>query len=122
MIPNKIRLALQAMLEHVKPLPDEKVAKYLSEAQEFVKDPDDALYVATAHLLRSEEGFKQAILVLWNKRDFDLWRLVERWVRVLDPGEFYTNYLRSLFSPVQVQCLLCNTASLEKVIEAALST
>jgi len=90
---REIRLALQAMLERVKPLPDEKVARYLSGAQEFVKDPDDAVYVATALHLRSEEGFKQAILVSWNKRDFDFWQLVERWVRVLDPREFYTNYL-----------------------------
>lgn len=117
---REIRLALQAMLKRVKPLPDEKVARYLSEAQEFVKDPDDAIYVATALHLRSEEGFKQAILVSWNKRDFDFWRLVKRWVRVLDPRELYTNYLRPLLSPFQVQCLLCSATSLEKVIEAAL--
>ena len=32
------RLALQTVLEQVEPLSDEKVAKYLSEAQEFGKD------------------------------------------------------------------------------------
>lgn len=117
---NEMHLALQAILERVKPLPDGKVARYLSHAQEFVKDPDDAVYVATALYLRYEERFKQVILVTWNKRDFDFWRLMERWIRVLDPREFYTNYLRPLFSPVQVQCLLCNAAVLEKVVEATL--
>jgi len=116
----EIHLALQAILERVKPLPDEKVTRYLSEAQELVKDPDDAVYVATTLYLRYEEKFKQAILVTWNKRDFSFWQLVKRWVRVLDPREFYTNYLRPLFSPVQVQCLLCSVASLEKAVEATL--
>ena len=31
-----------------------------------------------------------------------------------------TNYLRPLLSPVQIQCLLCRVASLERVVEAAL--
>jgi len=35
----EIRLALKAILKRVKSLPDEKVARYLSEAQGFVKDP-----------------------------------------------------------------------------------
>ena len=84
----EIRLALQAILERVEPLPDEKVARYLPEAQGFVKDPEDAVYVATALYLRYEEGFKQAILVTWNKRDYDFWPLMKRWARVLDPREF----------------------------------
>jgi len=117
---HEIRLALQTILERVKTLPDEVVARYLSDAQEFVKDPNDAVYVATALYLRYEEEFKQVILVTWNKRDYDFWRLVDRWVRVLNPREFYTNYLRPFFSPVQVQCLLCSVTSLEKAVEAAL--
>jgi len=100
----------------VYPLPDEKVARYLSEAQGFVRDPDDAVYVATALYLRYEEGFKQAILITWNKRDFDFWQLVKRWVRVLNPREFYINYLL----PTQIRCLLCHATSLEKALEAAL--
>jgi len=68
---HEIQLALQAILGRAKPIPKEKVARYLSEAQKFVKDPKDAAYVATALHLRSEEGFKQVILVTWNKRDFD---------------------------------------------------
>jgi len=116
----EIRLALKAILKRVKSLPDEKVARCLSEAQGLVKDPGDAVYVATELYLRYEEGFKQAILVTWNKRDFDFWQLVERWVRVLDPREFYTNYLRPLFSPDQVQRLLCSATSLEKAVEAVL--
>jgi len=117
---HEIRLALEAVLERVKPLPDEEVARYLPEAQRFVRDPDDAVYVATALRLRYEERFEQAILVTWNKRDFDFWRMVERWVRVLDPKEFYANYLRPFFSPARVRCLLCSAASLEKAVEASL--
>jgi len=45
---------------------------------------------------------------------------VKHWVRVLDPKEFYTNYLRPLLSPAPVQCLLCRIDSLEKAIEATL--
>ncbi|MCE4605170.1 MAG: PIN domain-containing protein [Desulfurococcales archaeon] len=116
----EIRLGLQTVLERVKPLPDEKVAKYLSEAHKFVKDPEDTVYVATALYLRNEERFKQAILVTWNKRDYDFWPLMKRWVRVLDPKEFYTNYLRPLPPPIQTQCLICKVASLERAVEAAL--
>jgi len=39
---------------------------------------------------------------------------------VLDPREFYTNYLRPLLSPALVQCLLCRVDSLDKAIEATL--
>ncbi len=74
----EIRLALQAVLRRVKPLPDEKVARYLSEAQGLVRDPDDTVYVATALYLHYKEGFKQAILVTWNKRDYDFWPLMKR--------------------------------------------
>ena len=56
----EIRLALQAVLEHVKPLPDERMARYLSETQGLVRDPDDTVYVATALYLRYEEGFKHS--------------------------------------------------------------
>ncbi|MEM4971504.1 MAG: PIN domain-containing protein [Sulfolobales archaeon] len=117
---HEIRLALQAVLERVEPLPDEEVARYLSEAQGFVRDQDDSVYVAIALHLRYEKGFKQVILVTWNKRDYDFWSLMRHWVRVLDPREFYTNYLRPLLSPIPGQCLLCNVTSLEKAIEATL--
>ena len=117
---HEIRLALETLLERVEPLPDENVAKYLSEAQEIVKDPEDTVYVATALYLRNEERFKQAILVTWNKRDYDFRLLMKRWVRVLDPKEFYTNYLRPLPPPIQTQCLICKVAGLERTVEAAL--
>ncbi len=113
---HEIRLALETLLERVEPLPDENVAKYLSEAQEIVKDPEDTVYVATALYLRNEERFKQAILVTWNKRDYDFRLLMKRWVRVLDPREFYINYL----SPPPPVCLLCRAANLEGAVEAAL--
>jgi len=116
----ELQLALQAMLRHAKLIPEEKVKKYLSEAERFVKDPEDAAYIAAALYLRSEEGFKQVILVTWNKRDFDFWQLVGRWVRVLDPREFYTNYLRPFLSPAPIQCLLCKVDSLNKAIKATL--
>ena len=116
----EIRLALQAILERVEPLPDEKVARYLPESQVFVKDPEDTVYVATALYLRYEKKFKQAILVTWNKRDYDFWPLMKHWVRVLNPREFHTNYLRPLLSPIQTQCLQCSVASLERAVEAAL--
>ena len=67
----------------------------------------------------TRRGFKQAILVTWNKRDYDFWPLIKRWVRVLDPREFYTNYLRPPLSLTQIQCLICRVASLERAIEAA---
>jgi len=57
----EICLALKTILKRVKPLPNEKVARYLSEAQGFVKDPDDAVYIASALHLRYEEGFKPGI-------------------------------------------------------------
>ena len=117
---HEIRLALQAVLKRVDSLPDERVARYLSEAQRFARDLEDSVYVATALYLRHEEGFKQAILVTWNKRDYDFWPLMKRWVRVLDPREFYNNYLMLLLPPLQVECLFCSVTSLEKAVEATL--
>jgi len=82
---HETRLALQAILELAgNPLPDEKVAGHLSEAQRFAKDPSDAVYVATALHPRSEEGFK----LYWLPGTSMIppsGILVERWVRVLDP-------------------------------------
>ena len=117
---HEIRLALQAVLEPVESLPDERVARYLSEAQRLVRDPEDSIYVATALYLRLEKEYKQAILVTWNKGDYDFWPLMKRWVRVLDPREFYNNYLGLLLSPLQVECLFCSVTNLEKAVEAAL--
>ena len=90
---HEVRLALQAVLGPVESLPDERVARYLSEAQRFVRDPDDNIYVVTALYLRYEKEFKRAILVTWNKRGYDFWLLIKRWIRVLDPREFYNNYI-----------------------------
>jgi len=67
-----------------------------------------------------EVSEKSGKIVFVNDSAF--WQLVERWVRVLDPKEFYTNinYLRPHLSVAQILCLLCRVDSLDKAIEAAL--
>lgn len=116
---NEISIALKNILEQLRKIELKEISSFIRESIKYVRDEEDSLYVATALYLK--KNFKEVIIVTWNKRDFKFWQLIKQWIRVLTPHEFYTNYLRPVFSSYLAPlCLACTVDQLDKAIRAIL--
>lgn len=91
---DEVRRGLKEILEPINTVPDQKVKAYSSEASSLVNDPDDAAYIATALYLRRGAGYRQVVIITWNKKDYDTDALPNLGIQVLNPKEFYDTYLR----------------------------
>ena len=113
---EELRHYLDMLLGVMNPV-EEVDKRIVEEARRYAVDPLDALYVATALHLRSRAGFRIVYLVTWSKKDYRVYDLALRRVKVLNPYEFYMNYLRA--GP-EHQCIECRAESLDDALAAAL--
>ncbi len=114
----EIKLGIDKILEPLRAISSREITKYISASRSLVNDPDDALYVASALYLRHRASYRQSIIITWNKRDYIIDKLLERWIRVLNPKEFYNNYLST---PRVTSTIVYKGSNITDAVQAALS-
>jgi len=84
--PDGLRDAVKLLLSDAKQISTEEVRGYLHEATSYVRDLDDAFFVASALLLR--ERYPRVVLLSWNLKDYDLDSLARLQIDVLTPPRY----------------------------------
>ncbi|BES80917.1 PIN domain-containing protein [Pyrodictium abyssi] len=83
--PDSLRDAARLLLSDARQISTEEIREYLHEATRYVRDLDDAFFVASA-LLR--ERHPRVILLSWSLRDYDLDSLARLQIEVLTPPRY----------------------------------
>ncbi|ALL00808.1 hypothetical protein Pyrde_0758 [Pyrodictium delaneyi] len=84
--PESLRDAVRLLLSDARRISTEEIQGYLHEATRYVRDLDDAFFVASALLLR--ERYPRVILLSWNLRNYDLDSLARLQIEVLTPPRY----------------------------------
>ncbi|BES81029.1 PIN domain-containing protein [Pyrodictium abyssi] len=91
-----VTAALEEVLSPLREVDAHDLAVHSSDAEELVQNPGDAIYVALALHLRRRLGYREVVIVTWNKRDYNANRLAVHGITVLTPPEFCHKYLKNL--------------------------
>jgi len=93
---EELRYMLSLLFSSVETIESDIIKSFIKDALNYVRDPDDAPFVALAFYLRSM--YREVIILTWNVRDYKRDHLGELKINVLTPRDILVDNICGCFS------------------------